>query len=335
MGSRRTRRPSRKVTRPDDQIAAAADRLRAGRVVAFPTETVYGLGADALNEAAVARVFELKGRPSVNPLIVHVDGPAMARQVAGDWPDEADQLAEAFWPGPLTMVLPKGEAVPDVVTAGGPTVAVRAPDHAVTLDLIGSFGGPIVGPSANRSGGISPTRAAHVQGVWPDDDVLVLDGGPCRAGIESTVLDLAHRRVLRPGVIGAGEIAAVIGAPVDSGGRASGPAASPGLVGPHYRPSAPCVAAGDLVDVSAAIASAGGPVVVISGPGVPVAVDPPHSSVAMPGDAEAYAAELYAALREADALSPASIVVVTPGETSNPEGAVWAAIRERLSRACG
>ena len=170
-------------------IKEAASRLRDGGVVAFPTETVYGLGADAFSDAAVSRVFALKGRPSRNPLIVHVSGPLMAKRVTATWPVEAQRLADAFWPGPLSIVLPKRPEVPDIVTGGmgSASVAVRCPDHPTALALLYEFGSPLVGPSANLSGSISPTTAAHVRAAFSEQDVLVLDGGPCATGIESTV----------------------------------------------------------------------------------------------------------------------------------------------------
>ena len=321
---------------PED-IAHAAQRLSAGRVVAFPTETVYGLGASALDASAVGRVFELKGRPRRNPLIVHVTGEAMARDLAAEWPDEAGALAEAFWPGPVTLVLPKRERVPGIVSAGGPTVALRAPDHPVAMALIEAFGGPIVGPSANRSGSVSPTRADHVRGVWSQDEVLVLDGGACRAGIESTVVLLGEQpRVLRPGVVGAGAIARVIGrgvetGPVEVGQRGEdGPLPSPGLLERHYAPRTPAVLV-DAVGVAAALSAVGHAVVLAW------VWDGDRNSaevIAMPRGAAEYAARLYAALHEADAAGADLIVVERPGDAAGEEGSIWAAVRERLGRAC-
>lgn len=321
-----------------DDIRAAAERLTAGGAVAFPTETVYGLGADAMNAGAIARVFALKGRPTSNPLIVHALDEAMARSVAADWPGDASRLARAFWPGPLTLVLPKAGALPGAVAGGGPTVAVRCPDHPVALTLIEAFGGPIVGPSANVSGAVSPTRAEHVRRVWPEADVLVLDGGPCRAGLESTVLSLGDRdhppEILRPGVIGLDEIGRAleraVAPPAPDHGSARG---SPGRAGPHYRPRTPAVLVDSLDDLDRVLGE--GPCVVLGPPGVPVAAGPPHQTIPMPTGAGAYAAELYAALREADAMGAATIAVVRPPERgeSAEETAVWAAVRERLGRA--
>ncbi|MEM0983731.1 MAG: L-threonylcarbamoyladenylate synthase [Planctomycetota bacterium] len=312
-------------------ILAAAERLGQGGLVAFPTETVYGLGADTLSEEAVARVFEAKGRPKANPLIVHVSSEAMAGRVVAAWSAEAQKLAKAFWPGPLTIVLPRSERVPSIVTAGADTVAVRCPDHEVAFTLIESFGGPLVGPSANRSGGVSPTRAEHVRGVWPENEVMVLDGGPCRAGIESTVISLVGDPVvLRPGVVGVDTLEVALGADIaiDHGDGSRG---SPGRVGPHYRPTAPVYLVDDLADVD----TLGEPCVVLSPPGTPVTVQPPNAVIQMPAAAADYAAELYAALREADAFGPASIAVCRPPETGgdSTDAAIWLAIRERLGRA--
>lgn len=332
-----------------EEIAEAVGRLRAGGVVAFPTETVYGLGADALSEAAVGRVFSLKGRPAENPLIVHVAGETMARRVVAGWPERAERVTRALWPGPVTIVLPKGAGVPASVTAGGGTVAVRCPDHPLALALIEAFGGPLVGPSANPSGYVSPTTAAHVRAHFGAGEVLTLDGGACRAGLESTVVDLSRTPavVLRRGVVGPERLAEVLGEGVverEAGPGAGletgdGPVASPGLLGPHYRPRARVVVVETLAEAHAAL---GGlePVdagVVLSPPGAPVAVDAPNRSIAMPESASAYAADLYAALREADEAGARLIVVALPGSVGRlgdaGERAVWAAVRERLSRA--
>lgn len=344
---------------PSALIAGAVSRLRAGGLVAFPTETVYGLGADARSDAAVARVFSVKRRPPANPLIVHTADEAGARELAAGWSEQAAALARAFWPGPLTLVLPRrAGAVADAAAAGGPTVALRVPDHPVALALLRAFGGPLVGPSANPSGYVSPTRAEHVRAHFDADEVLTLDGGPCRAGIESTVVWLCgtgRPRVLRSGVIGPGQIAAALGAPVDAmstepggghggatgaaahdggfgGGFGGGPVASPGLIGPHYRPLARVVLADSAAEAEGLLASAAGPGLLLSPPGVPQRVSPPHASLAMPADASAYAAELYAALREADDFG-ATVVVVCRPPRGGVEEPVWAAVAERLSRA--
>lgn len=322
-------------------IDAAAARLRDGGLVAFPTETVYGLGADALREDAVERVFALKGRPRGNPLIVHVADAAMARGVVLDWPDEATAVAEALWPGPVTMVLPRAEVVPGIVAGGGPTVAVRSPDHPVAMALLEAFGGPIVGPSANRSGMVSPTLAEHVRGVWSEDEVMVLDGGACRAGIESTVVLLGDEpRVLRPGVVSAATLAGVLGravseGPVDVGSmRVDAALPSPGLLERHYAPRTRAVLAGD---VDAALAGAEHAVVLAIGWAAAVGAGASGGDaevIRMPTSAAEYAARLYAALHEADEAG-ADLIVVERPEATGPEATIWHAVLERLGRACG
>lgn len=298
----------------EDAIARAVATLREGGLVGMPTETVYGLAADARNPAAIAAVFKLKGRPAHNPLIVHASSIEMARSVCAEWPQQAQALADAFWPGPLTLVLRKKPNLPDAVTAGGPTVAVRVPDHPVALALIEAFGGPLVAPSANLSGRVSPTTAQHVASDFPD--LLILDGGPCRAGIESTVVDATgpQLRVLRPGLIGPGQLGAAM-APRD-GDPAGDVARSPGLEQSHYAPRAPV----RLVD-----------------PDNPEEGPAPARVVRLelPPTPEQAAAWLYAALREADAGSPAEIWVQRPteGQLQGPAGHMWQAIMDRLERA--
>src|SRR5215470_13610147 len=195
-----------------EAIADAAEHIRRGDVVAFPTETVYGLGADATNAEAVARVFAIKRRPSFDPLIVHIDGLAMGARVALTMPPAAMSLAERFWPGPLTLVLRKAAAMPDIVTAGLPSVAVRIPDHHVARALIAAARTPIAAPSANLFGSVSPTTAAHVQAQLSELP-LILDGGPCRIGIESTIVSFLEDRpaLLRPGGVTVEEIERLIG----------------------------------------------------------------------------------------------------------------------------
>lgn len=326
----------------DEEVRLAARRLREGRLVAFPTETVYGLGADALNEEAVARVFAAKGRPASNPLIVHVASIEMARRVVKEWTREAEALARAFWPGPLTIVLEKSEGVPRNVTAGGANVAVRWPRHPVSTRLIEEFGGPIVGPSANKSGEVSPTTAWHVHQGFADADVMVLDGGPCEVGIESTVVSLVGPvRVLRLGAVSAEQISTVLGKKVSEGRRKAltgGPIGgtgsaveSPGQMESHYAPHSPAVLveAGKLERL---LREADGPCVVL-GP-LLTSVGRQHRVIPMPMDAPAYAARLYAALREADAVQPRMIAIVKPVVVKgSPGGEMWKAILDRLKRA--
>jgi L-threonylcarbamoyladenylate synthase len=310
-------------------ITAGARALAAGELVAFPTETVYGLGADALSPQAVFRVFAAKGRPPDHPLICHVaDADGLAPLVAEVTPD-AHALAEAFWPGPLTIILPRSQAVPDAVTGGRDTVAVRVPDHPLALALLTRFGGPVAAPSANRFGRPSPTRAGDVVTELGDAVTVVLDGGPCAIGIESTVLDLTTDppQVLRPGGIPAEDIADVIGRPVSS--TASGPARAPGMLESHYAPGArvEIVTAHDLPGRAAELTDAGRSVAVLA----PGDISPLPSSTLVLGPAgepEAYAALLYAAFRRADHAGAQVILVVPP-----PPRGMGVAIHDRLTRA--
>ena len=308
-------------------VDEAASIIRAGGAVAFPTETVYGLGADAFNEAAVERVFALKGRPAHNPLIVHVADEAMARHAASAWSDRAARLARAFWPGPRTIVVPKAQRIPSAVTAFGATVAVRCPDHPLALALIRAVGGPIVGPSANPSGAISPTTAEHVRAAFVDR-VPVLDGGPCAIGIESTVVTVAERpaRVLRIGAVSAEALGVALGEDVIIGALPAAPGAlpSPGLLASHYAPTAHT----ELVDARDLAARAIPPGAVILALEAPLPDSP--SIIRMPREAGAYATRLYAALREADARTPTVILIERPAG----ESWLWSAIRDRLTRAC-
>jgi L-threonylcarbamoyladenylate synthase len=312
-------------------IARAAAVLRAGGLVAFPTETVYGLGAYARDAAAVARIFAAKGRPSNNPLIVHVADPLEARQVVAEWPESAARLAARFWPGPLTLVLPKRPELPDIVTAGGPTVAVRVPAHPVALTLIRAADCPIAAPSANRSGYISPTRAEHVLSGLEGRIDMLLDAGPVPGGIESTVLDLTSEppRLLRPGLVAPAEIETVIGdivRPASTVALAEGPLPSPGMLSRHYAPRTPLELASD--EGRARVEQ-------LRHAGLRVgwlafaAHDLPGVTVLeMPPDSEGYAALLYAALHALDAAGVDRIIVARPPETDE-----WLALSDRLRRA--
>ena len=197
----------------EQAIKRAAQLLRGGEVVGLPTETVYGLAANAFDESAVARIFEIKGRPAHNPIIVHIASLEMARSCVADWPELAEKLARAFWPGPLTMVLPRSERIPSIVAAGGETVGIRWPSHPLAQALIRECGFPLAAPSANLSNQLSPTAAEHVVKSLGDRVPMIIDGGPCQVGIESTVLDLTvlPPRVLRPGIIHDEALASVTG----------------------------------------------------------------------------------------------------------------------------
>ena len=232
-------------------VERAAELLRAGQLVALPTETVYGLAANAWDPAAVARIYEVKRRPPHNPIIVHVAGLELARDCVSAWPHEADKLAAAFWPGPLTLVLPRSPRIPDIVTAGGPTVGVRWPSHPFIQAVIRACGFPLAAPSANPANQVSPTNAAHVLKAFDGQIPLIVDGGPSQVGLESTVLDLAVSppRLLRPGMISSESIQAVIGGTdVASALRADGSPdksavgapipRSPGMLPRHYSPKA-------------------------------------------------------------------------------------------------
>jgi L-threonylcarbamoyladenylate synthase len=316
---------------PDPRIlATAAALLREGRLVAFPTETVYGLGANALDGNAVERIYRAKGRPSYNPLIVHVADAAQARDVVAEWPPVAEQLAHRFWPGPLTLVLSKRPNIPDGVTAGLQSVAVRVPRHAVAHALLLAAGLPVAAPSANRSMQVSPTTAAHVAKALGDAVDMILDGGPTTVGIESTVLDLTTTipTVLRPGSISLPELEAVIGR-VQLTGGASGAAGrpSPGMLDKHYAPRAVViVATGD--DVPRAVADerrAGGRVGAIVIHSNAWGAD---QSITLPDDASGYAARLYDALHRLDDAQSEVIVI-----EQVPDGPAWLGVADRVHRA--
>jgi L-threonylcarbamoyladenylate synthase len=314
-------------------LLRAAEVLRQGGLVAFPTETVYGLGANALDSAAVERIFQAKARPATNPIIVHVAEPADVRAVAATWPEEAERLVERFWPGPLTLVLPRSPAVPDIVTAGAPTVAVRLPAHAVARQLIALAGVPIAAPSANRSSQLSPTLAEHVRRDLDGRIDLILDGGPTPGGIESTVLDLTTRpaRLLRPGLVSPDAIEAVIGPIVHS--QAPEPTAalpSPGMLPRHYAPRTrlECIE-GNARERVEELVKAGFRVAWVTHEVVPTDLVPAGVRVGrLPADPAGYAAGLYAVLHTLDDGQADRIVVSLP-----PEGDDWLGIRDRLLRA--
>lgn len=234
---------------PDESIIARAAQLMAdSALVAFPTETVYGLGANAFNQDAVANIFRAKERPSTNPIIVHVHDTSSAQQVVSQWPEQAERLAQAFWPGPMTLILPKAPCVPDIITAGGDTVAIRIPAHPVALALLRHCGFPVAAPSANKSSHISPSRAEHVaRDFTPEQVPMILDAGPTIRGIESVVLDITNPsdpRILRPGVIPPQEFEKVLGVTVRFGGhqpQTDRPLRSPGLLTRHYAPQTPLI----------------------------------------------------------------------------------------------
>jgi L-threonylcarbamoyladenylate synthase len=312
------------------EIDRAAKLLRAGRLVAFPTETVYGLGANALDADAVSRIYAVKRRPATSPLIVHVASVDMARGLVADWTESAERLAQKFWPGPLTLVLEKANssmaistsAVPSIVTAGLSTVGLRMPLHPVALALIEAANLPLAAPSANRFTGVSPTTAQHVRDSLGEEVDLILDGGPCQVGIESTVISLADRMptLLRPGGVSRQALEAVLGPIASAQDNVHGAHTAPGMHPRHYSPRTPLYLSND-----GSVPAQGDGVYLRYGR------NPIRDDIAihqMPQSASEYAANLYAALRQADAAGYSWIVVDAP-----PENAQWEAVTDRLKRA--
>jgi L-threonylcarbamoyladenylate synthase len=303
------------------EISRAAEILRAGGLVAFPTETVYGLGADASSAAAVARLYAAKGRPADHPVIVHFATAEEAFSFARVIPPEAKKLAERFWPGPLTLILKRSDKAKDFVTGGQDSVGLRVPSHPVAQELLREFGGGVAAPSANPFGKVSATTAAHVREELKVD--LVLDGGPSEVGIESTILDLSGSGVvlLRPGKISKKDLKDFdIQEPSSSSPRHSG-----GLER-HYAPKTPALLARPH-ELDAQIAKRGAAVAVLAFSRPDERVD---YWIRMPREPQAYAQRLYAALRELDGAGCGTILIESP-----PETAEWEAVRDRLSRAAG
>jgi L-threonylcarbamoyladenylate synthase len=297
------------------EIEEAVERLRAGALVAFPTETVYGLGGDASQPAAVERIFTVKGRPRRHPLIVHLADVDALDRWAATVPSNARRLAAAYWPGPLTLLLSRSPLVADAVTGGRPAVGLRVPGHPLAVRLLRAFGGALAAPSANRFGRVSPTTAAHVRADLGSDVDLVLDGGPCSVGVESTIVDCTTEppTLLRHGAVTLPELAATAGTPVLDG--TGGPSRAPGMLASHYAPAA-------TVEVVTDRAAAAARAEELRRRGRAVDVLDPGP------DAEAYARHLYEWLREADARRLDVLVVVPP-----PDDGLGAAVNERLRKA--
>ncbi len=328
-------------------VARAAACLRVGDIVALPTETVYGLAANAFDPAAVARIFAAKERPACNPIIIHVADLTLARRCAAEWSVVADRLAAAFWPGPLTLVLPKAPVVPEIVTARGGTVGVRWPSHPFMQAVIRACGFPLAAPSANRANELSPTNAQHVRTSLGDRVKLIVDGGQCQVGIESTVLDVTRQppRVLRPGMIHVESLRAVIGGVVPGIESSPEPNAasadeaaslgalrSPGQLPRHYAPRARLWAASwaNEDELRAALRRREADAArtwVVAHTHIPGGEGLAGVSV-IPRDAEAFARALYAELHRCDAHGATTIMVETPPDT--PE---WHGIADRLRRA--
>lgn len=322
------------------EIARAAAILRAGGLVAFPTETVYGLGGRALDRAALARIFAAKGRPTTHPLIAHVLGEADARTLAAHWSPLASRLASAFWPGPLTLVVPRAPQVPLELTGGGDSVGVRAPSHPVARALLEALGEPIAAPSANRYQTLSPTTAAHVAASLGDLVDMILDGGPCSAGIESTVVDVrtATPVILRPGALDYPTLAAVVPGLEEAATTtpaASGAHASPGLDRRHYAPTTPLVRVPGrpalLAEAARRIGAGQQVALLLTAPleeALPTSESGRAHVVSLGSDAAGYAHRLFAALHELDRGGFDAILV-----EAVPGSAPWRAVADRLQRA--
>ncbi len=326
-------------------IGRAAEVLQRGELVAFPTETVYGIGGDARSDEAVRKIYEAKGRPSGNPLIVHVKSVEAVREYVGNWPAVAEKLAAKFWPGPLTMIVPRGEKLSKLVSAGRETVAIRCPNHPVAKALLEAFDGPVAAPSANRSGFTSPVTAAHVYAELAGRVPMILDGATartagggklatdCVVGVESTVLDVSGRvpTILRPGAVTLEMIEAVTGCvkmieTVVSEGES---ATSPGLHSRHYAPRTVAYRFNrDEWPRARAFAEGHGPAALITWDD-DVSLAAPHQTILLPRDEPGYARHLYAALREADGMHVKVILVLAPPV----EAGLWVAVADRLRRA--
>ena len=317
-----------------NDIQRAVQLLRQGELVALPTETVYGLGADALNPDAVAKIFAAKGLPSDHPLIVHLADASQIMTWAREVPKDAIALARAFWPGPLTLILKRDESVPDLVTGGQDTVGLRVPNHPVALELLRAFGSGVAAPSANRFGRISPTTAAHVRKELGERVALILDGGACAVGLESTIVDLSRGVpvILRPGAIGADDIARVLGrrprlrSEVEAGNAAE-QGATPrvsGALAAHYAPRTPL----ELVATDALAAQARPGDAVLARCAAPASLAEGVAWAQAPADPAGYGHDLYAQLRRLDESGAARILVEAP-----PASPDWAAVADRLGRA--
>ena len=317
----------------DHAVGQAADALKAGEVVALPTETVYGLAANAFDANAVRRIFELKGRPAHNPIIVHVASREMTRDCVTEWGDSAEQLAKSFWPGPLTLVLPKSARVPDAVAAGGSTVGIRWPGHPFIQAVIRACGFPLAAPSANLANQLSPTNAEHVRKSFGDRIPLIVDGGQSQVGIESTVVDLSVTppRLLRPGIIHRESLMAVIGE-LSAAGTAEPHLKSPGMLPRHYAPRARLVVTSWRDDAGwrrhvADFSSTPAGTHVIAYQRIPEPAGFGRVSL-IPHDPEAYARALYAELHQCDERGAELIIV-----EQVPDAPEWQAIADRLQRA--
>ncbi|WP_255987427.1 L-threonylcarbamoyladenylate synthase [Chitinolyticbacter albus] len=315
-----------------NDLDLALARLNAGALVAIPTETVYGLAADASNPEAVARIFALKGRPADHPVIVHIAGSAQLTDWAQDIPDTAWQLAEAFWPGPLTLILKRQPHVLDAVTGGQDTVGLRAPAHPLTSQLLQQFGGGLAAPSANRFGHVSPTTAQHVRDEFGDEAPLVLDGGPCQVGVESTIVSLIDGapKLLRPGGILREQIENLLGMKLEHHQHAqTAKVRVSGLLDSHYAPRTPLISGPRLaVRQAALLAAQAGQRIALITQSAAVADGVYSHVVTMPSEFDAYAQRLYDTLRQLDTFGLDALYLENP-----PTNAGWLAVNDRLRRA--
>jgi len=311
------------------EIETAVQALRDGELVAFPTETVYGLGANAQNPAAVRKIFETKGRPMSHPVIVHLDSPRFLHRWVREVPETATKLAERFWPGPLTMVMSRAPNVHDVVTGGQDTVAIRVPSHPMAQQLLTAFGGGIAAPSANRYGKLSPTRAEHVREELGETVKVILDGGECQIGLESTIVSFEGQavRLLRPGAVTAAQIRQVVGELL-IGADLQSPRV-PGGTPSHYAPTTPmAIVPSGEVDAHAASLSEGGRRVAVLAQRLPLKSHKYVTWINAGRRPEQYGHDLYANLRTLDKAGCQQILV-----QDVPEGEAWDAIRDRVRRA--
>lgn len=319
---------------PDKQIQVAAALLRAGETVAFPTETVYGLGADASSQSAVRKVYAIKGRPASHPLIVHISPDSELSRWAQNVPEAAKRLTEAFWPGPLTIILQRSSHVPDEVTGGQNTVGLRAPDHPVAIALLHAFGGGIAAPSANRFGQVSPTTAQHVHEKLGDKVGMILDGGPCRIGVESTIVSFAQGEplLLRPGGLAVEVIEDILNQRILLAQPGISKVRSPGMMDSHYAPETPIeVHSGrELIRRAHQLAKLGFKVVVLNISKIEVNDfnSNEFTCFQMPIVAEEYARDLYATLHHFDCADFDRILAEAPPATQE-----WDAINDRIRRA--
>ncbi len=315
-----------KIRQINSQIEYAVELLKAGELVAFPTETVYGLGADAGNQIALNKIFKVKGRPKNHPLILHIASISQIENYAVNVPDLAYKLAEKFWPGPLTLILERGENTSKLLTGQQDTVALRIPNHPVALALLEGFGGAIAAPSANRFGRISPTTAKHVEDEFGKNIALILDGGASQVGLESTILNLSSKQlqILRPGQVSSKQLAKLIGYQPLTASQYETTIKSPGMLKSHYSPLTPS-SLKSRIELQKIIKKQDTNIGIICHSIEPDGLD---NSIKIENNPATYAQKLYASLRQLDRLDLNHIYIEEPESNSD-----WLAIKDRLLRA--